>query len=228
MSQLHRARRVPASSPPHKTSARNSPATKHFHRPSATTTASFSTVSPHTSSPGAYSPYEPSRRPQQQLQHYQYSPQTEIAANIERLSGTAAIGQVQPIVDAHDAIWADLDIMDDIERRADQVSQQRNFFGKEHVAALEDLQELQIKLAATLEASADVVDPMADPARLWEIDDTDLTLEMISKVFNAKHFDGVQQGVDAVMEKLDLVVDSMNVLESQSRDLWNETDSHHP
>ncbi|KAK7206183.1 hypothetical protein BZA70DRAFT_275966 [Myxozyma melibiosi] len=225
MSQIPRQRRAPQS-PPLKMSARNSPGAKHFHRLSAATTASFSTTSPHPSSPARYSPLDSSRRQQQPLSQQRF-PQTEISTEIEGLSGTAAVGQVQPIVDAHDAIWTDLEIMDDIEKRADQVGQEGNFFGKEHVAALEDLQALQIELAASLEASANVVDPMADPAKLWEISDTDINLETIANVFNAENFEIVQKGIDVVMEKLDKVVDSMNVLEGQSRDLWNETEQDH-
>ncbi|KAK9362483.1 hypothetical protein V1504DRAFT_448618 [Lipomyces starkeyi] len=151
-----------------------------------------------------------------------YFSQSDLVTQAEQLSGTTRLPTVRPIVDSHDAIWADLDIMDDIEEVAEQVDNEGNFFGEVHVNALEDLQQRQIELATTMEKGEDVIDLVADQGKLWEVNDQDIAFAKSSKIFNEDHFDHVQQIVDTVMGKLDKVVESMKILEGQSRDLWNE------
>ncbi|KAK9346849.1 hypothetical protein V1522DRAFT_403211 [Lipomyces starkeyi] len=151
-----------------------------------------------------------------------YFSQSDLVTQAEQLSGTTMLPTVRPIVDSHDAMWADLDIMDDIEEVAEQVDNEGNFFGEVHVNALEDLQQRQIELATTMEKGEDVIDLVADQGKLWEVNDQDIAFAKSSKIFNEDHFDHVQQIVDTVMGKLDKVVESMKILEGQSRDLWNE------
>ncbi|KAK9368348.1 hypothetical protein V1509DRAFT_623819 [Lipomyces kononenkoae] len=151
-----------------------------------------------------------------------YLSQSDLVTQAEQVSGTTTLPKVRPIVDTHDAMWADLDIMQDIEEAADQVDKEGNFFGEVHVNALENLQRAQMELAMTMEKGEDVIDLVADQGKLWEVNDKDIALAKSSKIFNEDHFDHVQQIVDTVMGKLDNVVDSMKILEGQSRDLWNE------
>ncbi|KAK9390854.1 hypothetical protein V1515DRAFT_591795 [Lipomyces mesembrius] len=151
-----------------------------------------------------------------------YFSQSDLVTQAEQLSGTTMLPTVRPIVDSHDAMWADLDIMEDIDEVAEQVDNEGNFFGGVHVNALEDLQQTQIELATTMEKGEDVIDLVADQGKLWEVNDKDIAFAQSSKIFNEDHFDHVQQIVDNVMEKLDKVVESMKILEGQSRDLWNE------
>ncbi|KAK9237550.1 hypothetical protein V1525DRAFT_403512 [Lipomyces kononenkoae] len=151
-----------------------------------------------------------------------YFSQSDLVTQAEQLSGTTPLPKARPIVDTHDAMWADLDIMQDIEEAADQVDKEGNFFGEVHVKGLENLQQAQIELAMTMEKGEDVIDLVSDQGKLWEVNDKDIALAKSSKIFNEDHFDHVQQIVDTAMAKLDNVVDSMKILEGQSRDLWNE------
>ncbi|KAJ8103236.1 hypothetical protein POJ06DRAFT_65827 [Lipomyces tetrasporus] len=151
-----------------------------------------------------------------------YFPQSDLITQAEQLSGTTMLPTIRPVVDTHDTMWADLDIMEDIEEVAEQVANEGNFFGQTHVTALEDLQQAQIELTTTMDKGEDVIDLVADQGKLWEVNDMDIAFAKSSKIFNEDHFDHVQQIVDTVMGKLDKVVDSMKILEGQSRDLWNE------
>ncbi|KAK9467504.1 hypothetical protein V1512DRAFT_138060 [Lipomyces arxii] len=151
-----------------------------------------------------------------------FFPQSDYTVTAEQLSRTMPITEVRPITDNLDTIWSDLAIMDDIEDLAGRVGQSGNFFGTRHTEALQQLQQAQIELAFTMKEGENVIDLVADEGKLWEITDNDISFAKSSKIFNEEHFEHVQQIVDNVMTKLDGVVDSMKVLEGQSRSLWNE------
>ncbi|KAK9476185.1 hypothetical protein V1514DRAFT_337686 [Lipomyces japonicus] len=192
-----------------------------FNRHStATSISTMSGAVPHSPSQGSYGETPLSRR----ITGNYFPQSSDIMTNVEQLSGTTTLPKARPAVDARDAIWAELDIMDDIERVADQVAQEGNFFGDGHVVALKELQTSQLELSARMETGEDVIDLMADQAKLWEMYDSEIGIENLgmSKAFNESHFERVQHMVDSVMTHLDKVVVSMKVLEAQSRDLWNE------
>ncbi|KAK9451649.1 uncharacterized protein V1518DRAFT_409151 [Limtongia smithiae] len=156
-----------------------------------------------------------------------YYRQSDLTAYAEQLSSTTTAQIARPVVDLHDAIWADLDIMDDIESVSQEVSDEGNFFGASHVAALADLQATQIELATAMENNEASIGSI-DQSKLWDLNNqADATsLDDISTVFRVVSFDSVQQIVDNAMLKLDKVVDTMKVLENQSKDLWTEKQDH--
>ncbi|KAK9453486.1 hypothetical protein V1511DRAFT_504883 [Dipodascopsis uninucleata] len=155
-----------------------------------------------------------------------YAGSSEITSNIEAMSGLRPVSKASAVVDSHDAIWSELDVMEDIDRISEQVSTAGNFFGSKHRKALDSLHKSQLELLSTMAKGEDIIDQMFNESKLWEINDTDISIETFEDggFFSVGHFNKVQNTVDSVMESLDIVVDTMKVLESESRDFWNDTD----
>ncbi|KAK9472637.1 uncharacterized protein V1510DRAFT_416476 [Dipodascopsis tothii] len=127
-------------------------------------------------------------------------------------------------------------------------AKQGHFFGRAHVTALEDLRQRQLELATDMARGEGVLDFVAQQGKLWELSDNEISItkapggkaakgepsqhavdnarnqESSGRLFNEEHFRKVQECVDSVMTQLDSVVQSMKVLEAESRELWNENE----
>jgi hypothetical protein len=78
-----------------------------------------------------------------------------------------AIPSVRPVVDAHDRLWAEMDVLDDAAELARQVKTNGSFFGPAHAEALANLRNAQIELAQ-MTAEAEKRHDRSQYRILWE------------------------------------------------------------
>jgi chromatin segregation and condensation protein Rec8/ScpA/Scc1 (kleisin family) len=57
------------------------------------------------------------------------------------------VPSVNPIVDAHDRLWSEIDVLDDVAEMANQTKQSKSFFGQAHAESIEKLRNAQTELA---------------------------------------------------------------------------------
>ncbi|KAF5132691.1 hypothetical protein DV495_001039 [Geotrichum candidum] len=125
------------------------------------------------------------------------------------------IPSVKPVVDEHDRLWSEIDILSETESIAHQARANRSFFGPEHAKALRELRTAQ----------RDLVRAMGGKDRrredyyqsLWEQNDME---SLRNNLFNQQHFSNVYNHVNKTIEKLDSVAKRMKIVDQQSKEIW--------
>lgn len=128
-----------------------------------------------------------------------------------------SIGPDHPVVDQHDRMWAEVDVLDDAQKLASQVKTSGSFFGPAHAQALENLRRGQIELAQKT-ADVEAHRTRQEFNDLWENGDIG-TLRKV--LFDDRHFDQISADVQSTVERLDQVSALMRAVDEQSRELWN-------
>lgn len=144
---------------------------------------------------------------------------TSIPAQQSRLPGHEyLIPSVKPVVDQHDRMWAELDVLDEVEMAAEETRANKSFFGESHAKVLEQLQKSQLDLIKCIS----VADKRVEKDRyqsLWEQNDDSLR----NNLFNQQHFDNVYKHISTTIEKLDSVAENMKEIDKESQDLWQSS-----
>lgn len=70
------------------------------------------------------------------------------------LPETAHIPSVRPVIDTHDRLWAQVDVLDEIGQHANEAQAKESFFTDEHAEALNHLRHAQMELAQLMEAGS--------------------------------------------------------------------------
>lgn len=65
-------------------------------------------------------------------------------------SVSIGIPSVKPVVDDHDRLWAEIDILNETESIAQQAALNKSFFGKDHAEALGELRKAQTELVRAM------------------------------------------------------------------------------
>lgn len=123
----------------------------------------------------------------------------------------------QPIVDQHDRMWAEVDVLDDAQKLANQVKVTGSFFGPAHAEALENLRQGQIELAHKT-ADVEAHKNQQQFNELWQ--NGDIT-SLRRVLFDERYFDQVTADVKSCVERLDQVSTLMRAVDEQSKELWN-------
>lgn len=70
------------------------------------------------------------------------------------LPETTHIPSVRPVIDTHDRLWAQVDVLDEIGQHATEAQAKESFFTDEHAEALNNLRHAQMDLAKLMEAGS--------------------------------------------------------------------------
>jgi hypothetical protein len=77
------------------------------------------------------------------------------------------IPSVKPVVDNHDRLWAEMKVLDDVEKAAEESKGSGSFFRASHAEAMANLQAAQLELARVM-ADRDEAQNLAQYRTLWK------------------------------------------------------------
>lgn len=117
-------------------------------------------------------------------------------------------------VDTHDKLWAEIDILNEVQRISQLTQSDKGFFGKAHSEAVNQLRQSQINLARALSN----IDKRMDKYEIAEAGDIDTIKRTL---FNPEHFEQVNQNVEQSFIKLQAVGNAMK--EAHDRENWDES-----
>lgn len=126
------------------------------------------------------------------------------------------ISSVKPVVDQHDRMWAELDVLDEVELAANETEANTSFFGEMHAKVLADLQLSQLELIKSMSLGDKRIDK-GQYQSLWEQNDIE---SLRNNLFNQQHFDSIYKHVSKTIEKLDTLAEKMKELDSESQEMW--------
>lgn len=129
-----------------------------------------------------------------------------------------AIPSVKPVVDQHDRMWAELDVLDEVEMAAHETEANKSFFGESHAKVLAELQQSQLELVKCIS----LADKRVEKDRyesLWEQNDNSLR----NNLFNQQHFDSIYKHVSKTIDKLDNVAEKMKEIDRESQEMWQSS-----
>lgn len=148
------------------------------------------------------------------------------------------ISSVKPVVDQNDRLWAELDVLDEVEIAAEETDANGSFFSEAHAKVLRELQQAQLELIKSMSlgngdnttgaASSfsgngagqnrnDVKNSNQQFQSLWEQNDIE---SLRNNLFNQAHFDNVYNHVTKTVEKLDQVAEKMKDTDKESQEMW--------
>ncbi|CAN6672855.1 hypothetical protein TRVA0_047S00540 [Trichomonascus vanleenenianus] len=131
------------------------------------------------------------------------------------------IPSVRPVVDNHDRLWAEIDVLDDAAEMARQASMNGgSFFGKAHAEALEKLRQAQTELVTSM-AITHAKNDKDNYRNTWEINDIDA---LRKNLFDEQQFETISKHVKETIDKLDTVASYMNAVDDQSKEYWQADD----
>lgn len=125
------------------------------------------------------------------------------------------IPSVKPVVDEHDRLWSEMDILPETESIAHQARTNGSFFGPEHANALRELRAAQRELVRAMASKDRRQEDYYQP--LWEQNDME---SLRHNLFNQQHFSNVYNHVTKTIEKLDSVAKRMKIVDQQSKEIW--------
>lgn len=131
----------------------------------------------------------------------------------------AKIASVKPVVDKHDRLWSEIDVLDDAAAMAQQTRRDRSFFGPAHAEALDNLRNAQIQLAQVMAETTHKHDT-SEYRALWENDDIE---SLRRNLFDKKHFECMEEHVQNTLDKLNEVSKCMKRVDEQSREFWQSS-----
>ncbi|KAG5360422.1 hypothetical protein CJU89_3487 [Yarrowia sp. B02] len=117
-------------------------------------------------------------------------------------------------VDTHDKLWAEIDILNEVQRISQLTQSDKGFFGKAHSDAVNQLRQTQINLARALSN----IDKRMDKYEIAEAGDIDTIKRTL---FNPEHFEQVNHNVEQSFIKLQAVGEAMK--EAHDRENWDES-----
>ncbi|KAG5368154.1 hypothetical protein CJU90_0345 [Yarrowia sp. C11] len=117
-------------------------------------------------------------------------------------------------VDTHDKLWAEIDILNEVQRISQLTQSDKGFFGKAHSDAVNQLRQTQINLARALSN----IDKRMDKYEIHEAGDIDTIKRTL---FNPEHFEQVNHNVEQSFIKLQAVGEAMK--EAHDRENWDES-----
>lgn len=129
------------------------------------------------------------------------------------------ISSVKPVVDQHDRMWAELDVLDEVEMAANDTIKNMSFFGQQHAEVLKELQQSQLELIKSMSLGDKRIDK-GQYQSLWEQNDIE---SLRNNLFNQQHFDGIYKHVLKTTEKLDNVAEKMKEIDKESQEMWQTT-----
>jgi hypothetical protein len=142
----------------------------------------------------------------------------------EQVDGTedpnAKIASVKPVIDEHDRLWSEIDVLDDAAEMAEQTRQDRSFFGVAHAETLDNLRNAQIQLAQVMAETKNIHDT-SEYRALWENDDIE---SLRRNLFDKKHFESMEEHVQDTLDKLEEVSRYMKRVDEQSREFWQSSE----
>ncbi|ANB12565.1 hypothetical protein AWJ20_822 [Sugiyamaella lignohabitans] len=127
------------------------------------------------------------------------------------------IPSVKPVVNSHDRLWSEVDVLDDAADLASRVKANGSFFGPAHSKALDQLRHAQVELAQ-MTAEAEKQQDRAKYRVLWEKSDLE---SLRTALFDEEHFQQLSLHVDNTARKLDEVAELMKAVDEQSREFWS-------
>lgn len=127
-----------------------------------------------------------------------------------------AIPSVKPVVDQHDRMWAELDVLDEVEIAASETEANMSFFGDSHAKVLAELQQSQLELIKSISVADKRVEKDQYQS-LWEQNDIE---SLRNNLFNQQHFDSIYKHVSKTIEKLDGVAEKMKEIDKDSQEMW--------
>lgn len=138
------------------------------------------------------------------------------------------IPSVKPVVDNHDRLWAEIDVLNDAGEMAQQAKTNKSFFGPNHAQALEQLRSAQSNLVQVLAESEQQKQKQKQPttdsdnhSTLWESGDID---SVRRNLFDHTEFDKISQHVANTRQALDNVAKYMDAIDEQTKDdVWQPT-----
>ena len=117
-------------------------------------------------------------------------------------------------MDTHDKLWAEIDILNEVQRISQLTQSDKGFFGKAHSDAVNQLRQTQINLARALSN----IDKRMDKYEIAEAGDIDTIKRTL---FNPEHFEQVNHNVEQSFIKLQAVGEAMK--EAHARENWDES-----
>ncbi|VVT47470.1 uncharacterized protein SAPINGB_P001727 [Magnusiomyces paraingens] len=137
-------------------------------------------------------------------------------ATVQALQQQYGISSVKPVVDQHDRMWAELDVLDEVEVAANETEANTSFFGEMHAKVLADLQISQLELIKSMSLGDKRIDK-GQYQSLWEQNDIE---SLRNNLFNQQHFDSIYKHVSKTIEKLDIVAEKMKEIDNESQEMW--------